>query len=225
MKEKFKQISLRAKALIVLFVLLFAGVFALSMVYRSNVNAKYAMITENEEKIKTLRSGITTERKATVDEAEIVLELTDVNDFGNAVAKCQNDYFTGRDSQEISKELHSLVKSASSVDFFGRWVTMPVETLSWEFGSSHVYSTDDIDVIWLCKDTKNQHIYAYVTAKYSEKKDSIYSYKLYTTSFYDQIMNRQFTPGENQGETTPSVTQPNAESDIVSGVENLLGGN
>ena len=225
MKEKFKQISLRAKALIVLFVLLFAGVFALSMVYRSNVNAKYAMITENEEKIKTLRSGITTERKATVDEAEIVLELTDVNDFGNAVAKCQNDYFTGRDSQEISKELHSLVKSASSVDFFGRWVTMPVETLSWEFGSSHVYSTDDIDVIWLCKDIKNQHIYAYVTAKYSEKKDSIYSYKLYTTSFYDQIMNRQFTPGENQGETTPSVTQPNAKSDIVSGVENLLGGN
>ena len=75
MKEKFKQISLRAKALIVLFVLLFAGVFALSMVYRSNVNAKYAMITENEEKIKTLRSGITTERKATVDEAEIVLEV------------------------------------------------------------------------------------------------------------------------------------------------------
>ena len=102
---------------------------------------------------------------------------------------------------------------------------MPVETLSWEFGSSHVYSTDDIDVIWLCKGTKNQHIYAYVTAKYSEKKDSIYSYKLYTTSFYDQIMNRQFTPGENQGETTPSVTQPNAKSDIVSGVENLLGGN
>ena len=61
MKGNFKQISLRAKALIVLFVLLFAGVFALSMVYRSDVNAKYATIAENEEKIKTLRSGITTE--------------------------------------------------------------------------------------------------------------------------------------------------------------------
>ena len=61
--------------------------------------------------------------------------------------------------------------------------------------------------------------------KHTFQKDSIYSYKLYTTSFYDQIMNRQFTPGENPVETVPSTTQPNAESDGVSGVESLLGGN
>lgn len=224
MKEKLSKISTSTKVVVVVIILAFAGIVAIGNIYKGDLNAKYSAVSENEAKIKTLRAETNVEVNATPDEAEILLELNDLSDFGDAVAKCQNAFFEGKDPKELNVELHKIADS-DDIDFYGRWITMPIDTLKWEFGSSHVYDNRVIPVVWLCKDTKNQNIYGYVTADYYVKDNRVSNFNLNTTSFYSEIMNKQFTPGDssNVNETVPATTVGNG--DTVSAIDKLLGGN
>ena len=58
--------------------------------------------------------------------------------------------------------------------------------------------------MWLCKDTKNQNIYGYVTADYYVKDNRVSNFSFNTTSFYSEIMNNQFPPNNLSTEETVS---------------------
>ena len=165
----------------------------------------------NEERREELQRELDSIEDVDVTPTEVEAKVHSAAEAGNKVADFQNLYRTaatspdGSSLQTIANNLDSYLASDSK-DSRTPWFLLEDRKVlyNWKFESTYSFSMDSVSVLWTCRDSDDDTLFAYTTATYDVNEGIFSDVEVHTTLVGANMQQATEAAAETESGPTPT---------------------